>query len=103
MHHVRIPFASFRPMPFVRVRLIGAIGGGVGIFLSWLAAVPGDAFADSLMVKQTGNHLESSLFVFPLWLTLGVPLLAILITTLAAVYPARRAARVNPIEALRHE
>ena len=34
---------------------------------------------------------------------LAAPLLVSALTMLAAVYPARRAARVNPIAALRHE
>jgi ABC-type lipoprotein release transport system permease subunit len=33
----------------------------------------------------------------------GVPLFVGALTMLTAVYPARRAARVNPITALRHE
>jgi putative ABC transport system permease protein len=53
--------------------------------------------------KQTHTPLGESLFVFPLWLSLGVPLFAAVVTTLAAVLPARRAARVSPITALRHE
>jgi putative ABC transport system permease protein len=48
-------------------------------------------------------ELEGSLFVFPLWLILGAVAFAVVVTTLAALYPARRAARVNPITALRHE
>src|SRR5262249_44254405 len=83
--------------------LVGAVGGVLGILLSWVASFPGDGVARELVQKQTSRPLEGSLFVYPLWLTLGVPLLATLITTLAAVYPARRAARVNPITALRHE
>jgi putative ABC transport system permease protein len=83
--------------------LIGAIGGGIGLLLSWLATFPGDSVARAVMEKQAEAKLTDSLFMFPLWLTLGVPLLATGIATLAAVYPARRAARVNPIIALRHE
>jgi putative ABC transport system permease protein len=83
--------------------LIGAVGGGLGLFLSWLASFPGDRIARSLMEKQGEIKVEESLFVFPVWLVLGVPLFAALVTTLAAVYPARKAARVNPIAALRHE
>jgi ABC-type lipoprotein release transport system permease subunit len=55
------------------------------------------------MMSEGMPKLEESLFVYPLWLTVGVPLLATMIATVAAVYPARRAARVNPIAALRHE
>jgi putative ABC transport system permease protein len=83
--------------------LIGVAGGGLGLLAAWLASFPLDALARSIVVQQTGTKLAGSLFVFPAWLTLGVLGFAVLITTLAAVYPARRAARVNPVTALRHE
>ena len=47
--------------------------------------------------------LEESIFAFPWWLVLGVPLFICAITTLAALLPSYRAARINPILALRHE
>lgn len=83
--------------------LIGFLGGAVGLLCAWAASFPGDRVARSLAEKQTQVHLTESLFVFPWWVTLGVPLLVSFLTMLAAVYPARRAARVNPITALRHE
>ncbi len=83
--------------------LIGLIGGGLGVLLSWAASIPGDAVARSLLQDQSLPALRNTLFVFPPWLTLGAPAFAGLVTTLAAVYPARRATRVNPILALRHE
>jgi putative ABC transport system permease protein len=42
-------------------------------------------------------------FAFPWWLVVGAPLFACLMTTAAAFYPARRAARVDPVKALRHD
>ena len=85
--------------------LLGLVGGGVGLICSWLAALPGNAVAQQLIEKQMQSKLDGSaaVFAFPVWVTLGIPLFASLVTTLAAVYPARRAARVNPITALRHE
>jgi len=83
--------------------LLGLVGGLLGLLAGWLASFPGDRIARSIVEKQTQTVLEQSLFVFPLWLVLGVPAFAVLVTTLAAVYPARRAARISPLQALRHE
>jgi putative ABC transport system permease protein len=83
--------------------VLGVCGGAVGVLLAWLASFPGDALARTLLHQSTQLNLTGRLFVFPWWLTLGLPALAGVVTTLAAVYPARRAARVNPIAALRHE
>jgi putative ABC transport system permease protein len=83
--------------------LVGLTGGGVGLLLSWLASFPADRVARALAEKQVHTRLTESLFVFPPWLTVGVPLFVGALTMLAAFYPARRAARVNPITALRHE
>jgi putative ABC transport system permease protein len=90
-------------MFLVEGALIGLIGGGIGVLLGWIASFPGDAIAHALLQDQSLPALKHTLFVFPPWLTLGAPLFAGLVTTLAAVYPARRATRVNPITALRHE
>ena len=82
---------------------IGVLGGAVGLLMAWGASYPADAVARRLMEAQTQSKLDRSLFVFPPWIALGVPLTSALVTTLAAYYPARRAARLDPIASLRHD
>jgi putative ABC transport system permease protein len=81
--------------------VIGAIGGLAGLVAAWLVSYPGDALARHLVASRLPMRLEESVFSFPLWLAAGAPLLVCLLSTLAAVVPARRAARIDPIEALR--
>ncbi len=94
--HIRLIFV-------VEGVLMGLVGGGLGLLLAWLASFPGDWYARSVMEPQTRMPVKETLFAFPLWLVAGVPALVCLITTLAAWYPASRAARVNPVASLRHE
>lgn len=83
--------------------LIGLVGGLLGLLLAWLASIPGDAWIHSLVAERMQLQLQGSLYVWPVWLLVGAPVFTCLVTTLAAVLPARRAAAVNPIKALRHE
>jgi putative ABC transport system permease protein len=83
--------------------LVGLVGGLLGLLLGWAASFPGDAGVRGLVQQRLSLTLQESIFVFPWWLVAGVPAFACLVTTLAALYPARRAARVNPITALRHD
>jgi putative ABC transport system permease protein len=83
--------------------VIGLIGGGLGLLSGWLISFPGDAWASGTVEQRLEIKLDQSIFVFPIWLMVGVPLFVCVVTTLAAVLPARRAVGVNPITALRHE
>jgi putative ABC transport system permease protein len=83
--------------------LLGLVGGLLGLGLGWAASFPADAWVKSLVEGRLDLKLDRSLFAFPPWLVVGVPLFTWLVTTLAAYYPARRAARIDPIQALRHE
>jgi putative ABC transport system permease protein len=82
---------------------IGVVGGLLGLLAAWAFAIPGDAVARSIMQAQTPRPIEESLFAFTPWLTAGAPAMAAIVTTLAAVYPAHRAAWVDPVTSLRHE
>jgi putative ABC transport system permease protein len=94
--HIRLIFV-------VEGVLMGLLGSGIGVALGWLASFPGDSIARSIMEPQTRQPVKDTLFAFPLWLVAGVPALVCLITTLATLYPAHRAARVDPVTSLRHE
>ena len=83
--------------------LIGLIGGLLGLGLAYLASFPGDRIARAIIEPQTRAPISGRLFIFPPWLVLGAPLIACVITTLAALYPAQRAAKLDSISSLRHE
>ncbi|MCE9530076.1 MAG: ABC transporter permease [Planctomycetes bacterium] len=83
--------------------LIGLAGGLLGLLLGWLASFPGNSYALRIMEKQGHHPMPDTVFLYPAWLLICVPMFAMLMTTLAALWPARRAARVEPVIALRHE
>ena len=86
---------------FFESGMIGFLGGVFGLALGWVV---------SMVINQVANHFLSkqgvpyvNYFSFPLWLCLGAVLFSILISLAAGLYPALRAARVDPVVALRHD
>jgi putative ABC transport system permease protein len=64
---------------------------------------PGGAWVRSMVMRDIKIDLKGSIFVFPPWMASTVVALTIIVTTLAALYPARHAGRIGPVSALRHE
>lgn len=84
--------------------IIGLLGAAFGLALAWGLTLWADEWVKGLIAGQMDGQkmLSTTIFVFPLWLWAGAVLFAVGVTTLAAVYPARRASRIHPIEALRY-
>jgi putative ABC transport system permease protein len=84
--------------------LVGLLGGSLGVGLGSLASIPGNTIARWVLAQRGfEENLDGTLFAFPLWILLGIPAFAALLTMLASYLPARRASRIDPIEALRHD
>ena len=83
--------------------LLGLIGGLLGVLLGWGAAQGLDAWVRSILEAEFHDEVQDAMFVFPAWVTLGVPLFCAATTVLASYYPARQASRVDPVTALRHD
>ena len=85
--------------------LIGALGGVIGVVITLAVFGAYNAFfASSLKAGEiifSGVDFKSIELYVPFWLGILSPVAAILTSILAGYIPARRAAEIDPIEAMR--
>jgi len=82
--------------------MLGLIGGFFGVLLGILLGRGIDWIGHKYLEAQ-GVFMVGQLSVVPPWLALGALLFAGLIGVLGGLYPAARAASLDPVAALRHE
>jgi putative ABC transport system permease protein len=83
--------------------LIGLVGGLLGLLLAWLSSFPGDTWVRSMVHRDMKIDLSGSIFAFPERISVTVMVFTVGVTMFAALYPARRAAKLDPVSALRHD
>jgi putative ABC transport system permease protein len=86
---------------FFESGMIGFMGGLGGLALGWMVSVIINLIINGIAGRQGVPNM--SYFSFPLWLCLGAVIFSILISLIAGIYPTMRAARVDPVVALRHD
>jgi len=93
--------ADVRKIFLVEASLIGLFGGVFGIALGWAVGRVINAGANYYL--QTQGVPAANLFLIPWWLMAGAIAFALLVSLVAGSFPAMRAARLDPIQALRHD
>ncbi len=86
---------------FFEAGAIGLIGGIFGLILGWIVTRIANVVANYIVTQQGGPAVDY--FYMPVWLLMGAIGFSIFVSLLAGLYPAMRAARVDPVEALRHD
>ena len=92
---------DIRKIFLIEATTIGLLGGVAGIALGWMVGRVINFGANVYIERQGGA--PGDLFSMPLWLIGGAIGFSVLVSLLAGSYPARRAARLDPIQALRHD
>ncbi len=87
---------------FIEAGCIGLLGGVFGLLLGWVVTRIANLVANIYVARQGGpGNIE--FFYLPPWLIFGALGFAVAVSLIAGLYPATRAARINPVEALRHD
>ncbi len=92
---------EIRVIFFVEAASIGLIGAIFGLGLGWIVTRIANVVMNTQLRPQDLQPVD--LFSFPLWLILGAIAFSVIISLAAGLYPAARAARVDPVKALRHD
>lgn len=87
---------------FVEAAVIGLTGGIMGALAAWGIDALANRLAYRFVLKPQGASYVD-FFSLPPYLWLGAIVFAVAVSIFAALYPASRAARIDPVKALRHD
>lgn len=93
---------EIRQMFMLEAGFIGLIGGVVGLLLGWLLGL-GLNVVIPIYLRYRELPVRGDFFVVTLTLAVGAVVFATFIGLVAGLLPAQRAAKLDPLEALRHE
>jgi putative ABC transport system permease protein len=86
---------------FVEAGVMGFLGGIFGVCFGWLLGRAISFGTNVYLKRQNLNPIELS--AVPWWLVILALIFALVVSLLAGLYPASRAAKLNPVDALRYE
>jgi len=92
---------DIRRIFFFESGAIGLAGGVSGCVLGWATSLLINRIVNFYLARQGVPFIDY--FAFPFWLFLGAVGFSLLVSLVSGIYPARRAARVDPVVALRHD
>lgn len=92
---------DIRRIFFFESSAIGFLGGVFGLALGWAVSGIINRIVNFFLSRQGVPSFQY--FSFPVWLCLGAIAFSVAVSLAAGIYPAMRAARVDPVRALRHD
>jgi putative ABC transport system permease protein len=90
-----------RQLFFAEAGVMGFVGGIFGVILGWMIG-RAIQFGTMVYLKRQGMN-SPNIWTVPWWLVLGAIVFAVLVSLASGIYPASRAAQLDPVEALRYE
>jgi putative ABC transport system permease protein len=86
---------------FAEAGVMGVLGGIVGVIFGWAIGQVIN-FGTNIYLKRQSIPPEH-FWAVPWWLAVGAIIFAVIVSLFSGLYPASRAARLDPVQALRYE
>jgi len=86
---------------FIEAGVMGFLGGILGVGFGWLLGRAITFGTNVYLKRQNLNPIDLS--YVPWWLVVIALIFAVVVSLAAGLYPASRAAKLNPVDALRYE
>lgn len=90
-----------RRLFFAEAGAMGLLGGVLGVVIGWLIGRALTFATNVYLARQELPPIDLS--SIPWWMVVGAIAFSFFVSLAAGMYPASRAARLNPVEALRYE